>query len=143
NNVTTLAADHTGSISYTDTDSLSVGSVTDTAMSMSVSATGSARGGSDLEPTRTAALSPYSIEAPVSLGAGDMTLKINGDVSQTSAGVITAVGLQILPSFPTRRSSDLNNVTTLAADHTGSISYTDADSLSVGSVTDTAMSMSV
>src|SRR5204862_545697 len=117
--------------------------VTDTAMSMSVSTTGIASGGFDVKLTTTAPLSPLSIEAPVTLGAGDLTLKINGDVSQTSSGGITAAGLQILGSGTVRLDSATNNVTTLATDHTGSISYTDADSLSVGSVTDTAMSMSV
>src|SRR5438552_4501504 len=96
NNVTTLAADHTGSISYTDADSLSVGSVTDTAMSMSVSTTGIASGGFDVKLTTTAPLSPLSIEAPVSLGAGDLTLKINGDVSQTSGAEDHTAGLQTL-----------------------------------------------
>src|SRR5207244_3907938 len=143
NNVTTLAADHTGSISYTDADSLSVGSVTDTAMSMSVSTTGIASGGFDVKLTTTAPLSPLSIEAPVSLGGGGLPLTINGDVSQTSAGGITAAGLQILGSGTVRLDSATNNVTTLAASHVGSISYTDADSLSERSGTGLATSMRI
>src|SRR5437764_15202896 len=89
-------------------------------MSMSVSTTGIASGGFDVKLTTTGPLSPLSIEAPVSLGAGDLTLKINGDVSQTSAGGITAAGLQILGSGTVRLDSATNNVTTIAANHTGS-----------------------
>src|SRR6185503_1778435 len=124
-----------------DADSLSVGSVTDTAMSMSVSTTGITSGGFDVKLATTSGA--LSLEAPVTLGAGDLTLNINGDVSQTSSGGITAAGLQILGTGTVRLDSATNNVTTLAANHSGSISYLDADSLSVGSVTDAAMSMSV
>src|SRR5258705_8038120 len=73
--------------------------------SMSVSTTGIASGGFDVKLTTTTPLSPLSIEAPVSLGAGDLTLKINGDVSQTSSGGITAAGLQILGSGTVRLDS--------------------------------------
>src|SRR5439155_1379550 len=133
NDVATLAASIEGPLSYRDVDDLTVGTVG--------TVSGITSSGFDVKLATTAGA--LSIEAPVSLGAGDLTLKINGDVSQTSAGGITAAGLQILGSGTVRLDSATNNVTTLAADHTGSISYTDADSLSVGSVTDTAMAMSV
>src|SRR5947208_9307576 len=81
NNVTTLAADHTGSISYTDADSLSVGSVTDTAMSMSVSTTGMDSDRFELKVTEKQPLSPLPVEDPVTLGAGDLARKDNGAVS--------------------------------------------------------------
>src|SRR6185503_17880631 len=137
NNVTTLAANHSGSISYLDADSLTVGSVTDTAMSMSVSTTGLTSGGFDVKLATTSGA--LSIEAPVTLGAGDLTLNINGAVSQTSSGGITAAGLQILGTGTVRLDSATNNVTTLAANHSGSISYLDADSLTVGSVSTTGI----
>src|SRR5205814_1332753 len=110
---------------------------------MSVPTTRNASGGFDVKLTTTAPLSPLSIEGRGRLGAGVIELRIDGYVSELSAGGITAAGLQILGSGTVRLDSATNNVTTLAADHTGSISYTDADSLSVGSVTDTAMPMSV
>src|SRR2546430_15146874 len=97
-------------------------------MAMSVSTTGIASGGFDVKLTTTAPLSPLAIEAPVSLGAGDLTLKINGDVSQTSVGGITAAGLQILGSGTVGLGSAPNNGTTLAANHTGAIRSTEAPS---------------
>src|SRR5205823_4488486 len=127
-------ANHSGSISYLDADSLTVGSVTDTMGRARGRATGTSSGGFDVKLATTAGA--LSIGAPVALGAGDLTLNINGDVSQTASGGITAAGLQILGTGTVRLDSAANNVTTLAANHSGSISYLDADSLTVGSVTD-------
>src|SRR5205085_900665 len=110
-------------------------------MNMSVSTTGITSSGFDVKlATSTGAL---SIEAPVTLGAGDLTLKIGSAARRTTSGGITASGLQIMGTGTVRLDTAVNNVTTLAANHTGSISYADADSLTVGSVTDTAMNMSV
>ena len=58
-----------GSISYTDDDSLTVGTVTDTAMASSTTSTGITSGGFDVKLTTTQPLSPLSIAAPVTLGA--------------------------------------------------------------------------
>src|SRR5947208_638734 len=108
---------------------------------MSVATSGITSGGFDVKLATTSGA--LEIEAPVTLGAGDLTLNINGNVSQMAAGGITAAGLQILGTGTVRLDSAVNNVTTLAANHSGSISYADTDGLTVGSVTDTAMSMSV
>src|SRR2546426_206479 len=109
-------------------------------MSMSVSTSGITSNGFDV---KLATGGDLAIESAVTLGVGDLTLNTTGNVSQTSAGAITASGLQILGSGTVRLDSASNNVTTLAANHTGSLSYADTDSLTVGSVTDTAMSASV
>ena len=53
-------------------------------MATSTTSTGIASGGFDVKLTTTQPLSPLSIAAPVTLGTGDLTLKINGDVTQTS-----------------------------------------------------------
>src|SRR2546423_4970 len=110
-------------------------------MSMSVSTTGIASGGFDVKLTTTAPLSPLSIEAPVTLGAGDLTLKINGDVSQTSAGGITAAGLQILGTGDRKSVVEGKSVDLGGGRIIKKKSNKDADSLSVGSVTGKAMSM--
>src|SRR5256885_366095 len=73
------------------------------------------------------------------LGAGNLTLNITGNVTQTAGNVITAAGLQLLGSGSIHLDETGNNVATLAANYSGPISYTDANSLIVGTVTDTAM----
>src|SRR5262249_9457038 len=138
NKITTIAANHTGSISYTDANDLTVGSVTDTAMSMSSTSTGITSNGYDVKlSTVNGAL---SIESPVTLGGGHFTRNPLGDAMHT--GSLTAAVLHYTTSFRSQLDNATNKITTIAANHTGSISYTDADDLTVGSVTDTAMSLS-
>src|SRR5258705_272062 len=53
--------------------------------------------------------------------------------------MILAGGLQLLGSGSVHLDEPANNVATLAASYSGRISYTDASGLTVGTVTDTAM----
>src|SRR5256714_1170474 len=76
----------------------------------------------------------------ISLGSGNLTLNVTGNVTQTAGNVITASGLQLLGSGSIHLDETGNNVATLAANYSGPISYTDANTLVVGTVTDTAMS---
>src|SRR5438045_6729780 len=78
----------------------------------------------------------------ISLGSGNLTLNVTGNVTQTAGNVITAAGLQLLGSGSVRLDESGNNVATLAASYSGPISYTDANRLIVRTVTDTAMSTS-
>src|SRR5206468_1543392 len=78
----------------------------------------------------------------ISLGSGNLTLNVTGNVTQTAGNVITAAGLQLLGSGSIHLDESGNNVATLAANYSGPISYTDANTLVVGTVTDTAMSPS-
>src|SRR6185437_9854499 len=72
-------------------------------------------------------------------GVGNLTLNVTGNVTQTAGNVVTAAGLQLLGSGTVHLDESGNNVTTLAANYSGPISYTDANTLVVGTVTDTAM----
>src|SRR5205823_5352493 len=76
-----------------------------------------------------------ALDAPVMLGAGDLTLNRSEERRVGNDCSITAAGLRILGSGSVRLDSAANDVTTLAADHTGTISYADATDLTVGSVT--------
>src|SRR5437762_207901 len=76
----------------------------------------------------------------ITLGVGNLTLNVTGNVTQAAGNVITASGLQLLGSGSIHLDESGNDVATLAANYSGTISYTDANSLIVGTVTDTAMS---
>src|SRR4029078_1620565 len=138
NNVVTIAANYNGTISYRDADTLSVGTVTDTAMGTTTT-NGVTTSDDDVE--LTVLLGGLAINQAVNLGTGDLTLDVRGSaaVTQTAMGLITASGLQLLGSGTVNLDQDGNNVVTIAANYNGTISYRDADTLSVGTVTDTAM----
>src|SRR5207302_1958047 len=70
------------------------------------------------------------------LGSGNLTLNVTGNVTQVAGNVITAAGLQLLGSGSVTLNDSGNNVATLAARYNGTISYTDANALRVGTVTD-------
>src|SRR5437016_2383128 len=72
----------------------------------------------------------------ITLGTGNLTLNVVGAVTQTANNVITAAGLQLLGSGTVTLNESGNNVATLAANYNGPIAYTDANSLTVGTVTD-------
>src|SRR5205085_2686000 len=140
NNVVTLAANYSGTISYLDVNTLSVGTVTDTAMSPSTTTSGKIGRASCREMTVQAG--GLLIGQSVSTGAGDLTLNVTGAVTQTATGIITGTGLQLLGRSTVIFYQEPNNVVTLAANYSGTISYLDVNTLSVGTVTDTAMSPS-
>src|SRR5438874_13300682 len=75
----------------------------------------------------------------ITLGSGNLTLNVTGNVSQVAGNVILASGLQLLGTGSVHLDDSGNNVSTLAASTSGPISYTDASALTVGTVTDTAM----
>src|SRR4029078_13065476 len=138
NNVVTIAASYNGTISYRDANTLSVGTVTDTAMGTT---TTNGITTSDDDVKLTVLLGGLAINQAVNLGAGDLTLdgRGNSSVTQTAIGLITASGLQLLGSGTVNLDQDGNNVVTIAASYNGTISYRDAGTLSVGTVTDTAV----
>src|SRR5947207_4082154 len=92
--------------------------------------------------TYTMLFRALSIGQAVSTGAVDLTLNVVGAVTQTVTGVITGTGLQLLGSGTVNLDQAANNVVTLAANYSGTISYLDVNGLAVGTVTDTAMSPS-
>src|SRR5438552_11536457 len=72
----------------------------------------------------------------ITLGSGNLTFNVTGNVTQVAGNVITAAGLQLLGSGSVTLNDSGNNVATLAASYNGPIGYTDANALVVGTVTD-------
>src|SRR5437868_1263978 len=107
-------------------------------MSTSATTSGITSTGNDVKLTVQAG--GLSIGQAVSTGAGDLTLNVVGPVTQTLSGAITGTGLQLLGSGTVNLDQAANNVVTLAANYSGTISYLDINGLAVGTVTDTAMS---
>src|SRR5207302_760878 len=139
NNVATLAASYNGSISYTDANALLVGTVTDGPSGMT--SRGIAITNHDDKLTVLAGGLTIGAVADVGaddmmLGSGNLTLNVTGNVTQVAGNVITAAGLQLLVSLRDALPICGNNVATLAASYNGTIGYTDASSLTIGTVTD-------
>src|SRR5437763_14680966 len=109
-------------------------------MSPSTTTSGITSTGNDVKLTGQAG--GVSIGAGMATGAGDLTLNVVGPVTQTATGLITGTGLQLLGSGTVNLDVANNNVTTIAANYSGTISYLDVNGLAVGTVTDTAMSPS-
>ncbi len=127
NSVATLAADTGGTIEYTDANGLTIGSVT----VLGTPITGITTSNDDVRFTTGGDL---VIDEGIALGAGDLLLAVTGNVSQNAGDTIVAAGLALDVSGTTTL-TEANSVTTLAADADGTIDYTDATGLTVGSVT--------
>src|SRR5438874_2181964 len=144
NNVATLAASISGPISYTDASALTVGTVTDTAMTPNSTTHGISSNNSDVKLT----VLPNSMSVgaaadagadDIMLGTGNLTLNVSGNVSQVAGNVILASGLQLLGTGSVHLDDPRNTTPTPYTTLFRSISYTDASALAVGTVTDTAM----
>src|SRR5207244_13357592 len=77
-----------------------------------------------------------TIGQAIALGTGNLTLVDTGNVTQGATGVITAAGLQLMGSGSANLDNSTTDIRTLGATFNGSISYTDASALTVGTVTD-------
>src|SRR5256885_16164409 len=119
-----MFSSHMGS---TEINTLSVRAALPTAMSPSATTSGITSGGNDVKLTVQAG--GLSIGQAVSTGAGDLTLNVVGPVTQTASGTITGTGLQLLGSGTVNLDAANNNVATIAANYTGTISYLDINGL--------------
>src|SRR5947207_2283441 len=140
NNVTTIAANYSGTISYLDVNRLAVHTAAHT--SNSASATSSGLTWVDNDVKRTVQSGGLSIGQSVRTAVPTRRSSDLGAVTQTATGIITGTGLQLLGSGTVNLDVANNNVATIAANYSGTISYLDVNGLAVGAVTDTAMSPS-
>ena len=159
-----LASLKTGAVQYTDANDLTVGEVAaeslvvDRAMkdmlpvdqqtlsADETSVSGITTNGndqadnSDDDDVKLAVGGNLTIENSVQLAAGDLHLRVEGDVTQSAGGSIEAIGLAIDVDGNTILNNTFNNVSIVAANGvagdslTGAIRYTDADDLVVGAV---------
>ncbi|QQS08001.1 MAG: filamentous hemagglutinin N-terminal domain-containing protein [Phycisphaerales bacterium] len=124
NDVDTLAAGINGSLRFTDNDGLAIGSAGAT--------NGISTGGNDVTLVTGAAL---SLNQGINAGSGVVTLSTaSGGVSQTSGGIV-AGSMQLLGVGTFTLGSATNNISTLAASINGTLTYVDANALTVGAVT--------
>lgn len=125
NNVTSLIGSVDGTISFQDADTLTIGSA-----GTGLEATGASH---DIAITTAGALTlAENIQA-----TRNILINSGGGVSQTG-GAITSTGLRITSSGgPVTLTQSGNDVGTLAASVTGSMSYTNTDGFEVGTVSGT------
>src|SRR5437762_1727448 len=144
NNVATLAASTSGPISYTDSNALVVGTVTDTAMTPNTTTHGISSNNSDVKLTVLAGGLSVGAAADggaddITLGSGNLTLNVVGAVTQASGNGRVAWSLKLLGTGSVHLDDPGNNISTIAASYGGPISYADSNALVLGTVTDTAM----
>ncbi len=77
------------------------------------------------------------LNSALSVDTNNLTLNSGGTVTQDPSAPITASGLELLGTGPFTLDNTSNNISTLAGNTTGAISYTDADAFSVGTVNST------
>lgn len=140
NNVNVLAANWDGTLAYTDANGLTIGTVIDNAAASNFTTSGITTTGDDVKLTVLA--NGLAIDDDISLGSGDLTLNVVGAVTQNANDTITAHGLQLFGTGSVALNNAGNNVDVLAASYNGTISYTDANALTVGTVIDNASGMS-
>jgi hypothetical protein len=135
NAVHVLAADVNGPLSFTNSQSMAVGSA--------CGINGLVSQNDDMHLSINGDLTIGEVgdlgTSDVNLGSGNLTLDVEDAISQRAGNTISASGLQILAAGGPVRLNEENRVTTLAADTTGTLSFHNARSLTIGTVTDTAL----
>ncbi|MDF1567868.1 MAG: hypothetical protein P1P77_07585, partial [Spirochaetaceae bacterium] len=128
NAIATLASDATGAISYTDTNSFSVGSVTTQA---AATVNGIISGGANV--TLESVTAGIAVNQPINAGAGagDVLITAQGASSQAGAAPITADGLEFYGAGPFDFSTAANDATELAGDMTGLLNYYDSNGFAI------------
>jgi len=123
NNVNTLAANITGALTYTDTDTLSVGSVSGT--------DGITTGGNDVTLNTGNTL---TIANDINASSATVTLNpTTGGITESTGKILTA-NLLLTGAGTFNLTNANNDVDTLAADINGSLTYTDINTLTVGTI---------
>src|SRR5204862_5630088 len=105
NTRTKLCARPNGAISYTDTTTLTVGTVSDGFSGMSTSGITSTN-----HDVKLTAGGNLTIGQAITLGSGNLTLVDTGNVTQGASGIITAAGLQLMGSGSAHLDNSANDI---------------------------------
>src|SRR5437762_6630339 len=122
-----------------DASALIVGSVAYTAMTPNSTTHGITTTNSDVKLTVLAGGLSVGAAADagaddITLGSGNLTLNVTGNVRPVAGNLILASGLQLLGSGSVHLADTGNNVPTLAASTRRPIRYTDASAQAAGTV---------
>ncbi len=131
NTVATLAVDRDGTIEFTNSAALTVGTVTDTAGTLAVSTSGVTTSGDDV---RLIVLGDLLIDEAISLGAGALSLNVTGTISQKRRRHDHRRRPVSLGQRRRSGAGEANDVDTFASDYQGPVLLSDIDDLTVGSV---------
>ena len=159
NDVDVIAADNNSATQFNDINNLSVGTVTAeavsadramTAMNGAIDAAEMSETGitSSDDDVKLTAAGNLTFEEAVSLGAGDLFLDVNGDVTQIATGTINAAGLGLMVDGVTIL-DEANDVTVLAINNQSDTDFNDINDILIGTVvieevvSDRAMSGSI
>ncbi len=134
NNVATIAASYNGTIAFTDTDGLAVGTVTDQPSGMTAS--GITTSGDDVQLTVLA--NGLLFDDDINLGAADLTLQVNGAIAQNTGDDLSIRGLQVLGAGTVVLTNSNNHIDVFAANYNGAIALHSLLGLTVGTVIDDA-----
>ena len=128
NNVGTLGVNSSNAVSFTDTNALTVGTVTSLSGGSTVGIT---TAGENVSLT-TLNSGTLTISDDVSIGGGTLTITNSGAATQGTGDTIIATNLLLQGSGTVTFTDAGNDFDTVSANAGGAISLTDLDSLSIG-----------
>ena len=123
NNVSTLAANTDGAVAYRDANALTIGSVGATS--------GLTTTNDDVTLTTGGNI---VVDDDINVGSGNLLLNVTGNVSQNADDTIVANGLALLVTGAMTL-TEANDINVLAFSNGGAVQFTDADNVTIGSLT--------
>jgi len=132
NDVNFFAANVIGGVTYQDVNTLTLDTVTSTALALTVTGFTTGNGDGIIRTGNT-----LTLNKATNLGTGNLTLKSGGGVTQNANGQIIAKGLGLQGSSNFILNNSNNNIDVFAAQVTGDVSLVNSDTVTVNTVTST------
>lgn len=124
NDVNILAANTDNFVRFRDADDLTIGTVSTAVATVTGIATTN-------DEVRLQTGGDLTINRTINVGTANVILNVGGNGTQGAFGNILATGLELLGAGSFTLTNPTNNVTILAGNTTGAISYVDADALDI------------